>query len=120
MVLILGLLSSCIANKKDLAELSTFTSVNKKTFSFAVSDKFILDNSNSDFSKLHPKMKNSELKLLISFLKKNNYCINNKGKLLFKINSKQEKIYDVTFSGLIEQNYNPRPVSPVIYFGECV
>ena len=66
------------------------------------------------------KKKVAELKLLMSFLRDEKYCINKNGELSFKINSNQEKIYDVTFSSLIEQNYNAKPVSPVTYFGECL
>ena len=68
---------------------------------------------------MYQKMSVAELKLLIKFLRYNKYCINKSGKLSFRINSKQEKIYDVTFSSLIEQNYNASPITPVTYFGEC-
>jgi hypothetical protein len=61
-----------------------------------------------------------ELKLLMQFLKRDRYCINQSGDLSFKINSKQEKIYDITFSSLIEKSYNAKPISPVTYFGECL
>ena len=62
----------------------------------------------------------AELKLLMKFLQNNKYCINKNGELSFEIKSKQEKIYDVTFSSLIEQSYNARPVAPTTYFGECL
>ncbi len=116
-------LSSCISQffyDKDAAKLSFFNSVNKKTFSFIIDGKFIDSHSKSKPSALYPKMNVSELKLLMSFLRDNNYCINKDGELSFKINSKQEKVFDVTFSSLIEQNYNSKPVAPTTYFGECL
>ncbi len=116
-------ISSCVNQfgyDKDAAKLSFFNSANKKTFSFVVNDQFIKAHANSGPSALYPKMNVAELKLLMSFLRDNNYCINKNGELSFKINSKQEKIYDVTFSSLIEENYNAKPVSPTTYFGECL
>ncbi len=62
----------------------------------------------------------AELELLMKLMRNQKYCINSEGDLSFKINSKQEKIYDVTFSSLIEQSYNAKPVSPTTYFGECL
>lgn len=104
----------------DSAKLSLFNSANKKAFSFVVSEEFVRSHSASKPSALYPKMNVAELKLLMKFLQNNNYCINQNGELSFKINSRQEKIYDVTFSSLIEQSYNAKPVSPTTYFGECI
>ncbi len=122
-LLALLLISSCV-NKfgydSDSAKLSFFNSTNKKAFSFVVDNKFIKKNAKSQPSALYPKMNVAELKLLMSFLRDKNYCINQNGELSFKINSKQEKVYDATFSSLIEQNYNAKPVSPATYFGECL
>ncbi len=120
---VLMLISSCSSlgyYSKDSAKLSFFNSANKKTFSFVISEDFIKDNAKSEPSALYPKMNVAELRLLNSFLLDNKYCINKNGELSFKINSKQEKVYDVTFSSLIEQNYNAKPVSPATYFGECI
>jgi hypothetical protein len=122
-LLILLLFSSCINQffyNKEAAKLSFFSSANKKAFSFVIDGKFIEKNNKSRPSALYPKMNVAELQLLMNFLRDNNYCINENGELSFKINSKQEKIYDVTFSSLIEQNYNAKPVSPTTYFGECL
>ncbi len=104
----------------DNAKLSLLSSVDKKAFSFVVSEEFIKNNSGSDPSSLYPKMSNAELKLLMRFLESNKYCINAEGDILFKISSRQEKIYDITFSSVIEQSYNAKPVIPVTYFGECL
>lgn len=115
-------LTSCttLFFEKGSAKLTLFNSVNKKTFSFVVSEEFVKENSRSKPSELYPKMTAAELKLLMKLMRNNNYCINQNGELSFKINSKQEKVYDVTFSNVIEQSYNARPVSPTTYFGECL
>jgi hypothetical protein len=121
--LLLLLVSSCVNSfvyDKNSAKLSLFKSANKKAFSFVIDSKLIEKNANSKPSALYPKMNVAEIKLLMNFLRDNNYCINQSGELSFKINSKQEKIYDITFSSLIEQNYNAKPVSPTTYFGECL
>ncbi len=97
-----------------------FYGANNKNFTFVVDEDFINDHLDSPRNKEHPKLNEAESALLYSIMQKRNYCINNKGKILFKITSKQEKIYDMTFAHLIEQNYNARPVTPVTYFGECV
>lgn len=102
-----------------LGKLSFYNSINKNSFSFIISDDFSRENQKSKPSKTHPKMTEAEVKLLSKFLKKNNYCINKNGDISFVIISRQEKVYDVTFSSLIEQNYNARPITPITYFGEC-
>ena len=120
--LFISLTISCATkiNHDSSAKLSFFNSVNKKTFSFVVGEEFIRDNIKSKPSTLYSKMSVAELKLLMKFLQNNKYCINKNGELSFEIKSKQEKIYDVTFSSLIEQSYNARPVAPTTYFGECL
>jgi hypothetical protein len=102
------------------AKLLIHESLNEnKSFTFIVSDKFLKD-SKSTPDKEYLNMSKSEAKLLKKLLKDNNYCINNKDVLLFEIISRQEKIYDVTFSGLIEQQYNAKSLTPVTYFGKCL
>ncbi len=101
-------------------KLSFYNSINKNSFSFVISDDFFRENKKSKPSKNHPKMTEAEVKLLSKFLKNNNYCINKNGDISFVIISRQEKVYDVTFSSLIEQNYNAKPITPVTYFGECL
>jgi hypothetical protein len=64
-------------------------------------------------------MTNAEVALLNSILRQRKYCILELGKPSFKIISRQEKIYDTTFSHLIEQNYRAKPASPRTYYGEC-
>ncbi len=87
-------------------------------FLFTVEDSFIAKNSNSPADEEHPKMTKAEADLLKILLKKQNYCTSEKG-FLFEISSRQEKIYDITFAHLIEENYNARPISPKSYFGFC-
>lgn len=120
-------LSSCnsgnyvgFGNNSEDAKLTLLNSANKKAFSFIVSEDFVMDHEKAEPSKIYPKMNVAELKLLMKLLKDNKYCINKSGDLSFKISSKQEKVYDITFSRLIEQSYNAKPVSPVTYFGECL
>jgi hypothetical protein len=119
-LLAISLYSCSTALDSNYAKLSLSNSVGKKTFSFAVDEEFLKRNIKSKPSALYSKMSVAELKLLMKFLRKNKYCINKSGDLSFKISSRQERIYDVTFSELIEQNYNAKPVSPVTYFGECI
>lgn len=107
------------SSKDHLGKISFYNSINSKSFSFRISEKFT-NSDNSAIDKKHSIMTKSEVKLLKGLLKKNNYCINKKDELLFEIVSKQEKIYDVTFSGLIEQQYNARSLTPAIYFGKCL
>jgi hypothetical protein len=56
---------------------------------------------------------------LTNLLKEQKYCLNDSGYPSFIITSRQEKIYDMTFAHLIEQNYNARPIAPRMYFGQC-
>lgn len=118
-----NILFSCSGNDLNLdrvGKLSFYNSFSSKSFSFTVSNHFATDGKPDQSDKKYPIMSKSEVKLLKSLLKKNNYCINNKNKLSFEVTSKQEKIYDVTFSGIIEQEYNARSLTPVTYFGKCL
>lgn len=105
---------------KDKAKLEFYDSGKKKSFSFVISDEFASEIKNSVADESFPKMKKLEMKLLIKLLKKSNYCRDDNGKLSFIVKTRQEKIYDVTFSSLVGQNYNIKPVSPVTYFGDCI
>jgi hypothetical protein len=117
----LPIFSSCFfAPNSDGVKLNFFQSKNKQSFSFVVSERFLQHHQGSESSALYPAMTNAELRVLMKNLRNNKYCINKDADLSFKIKSKQEKIYDITFSGLIEQNYNAKPISPVTYFGECI
>lgn len=117
---ILTSISSCFKSNYGLgAGKLSFYNSDKKSFSFTVSEDFVKSHALSKSSKSFPRMTQAEMDLLSYLLKNNNYCVNKNGKLSFLVNSRQEKIYDVTFSSLIEQNYNARPVAPITYFGVC-
>jgi len=104
-------------NQDNLGKVLFYNSLDKKSFSFTVSDSLP---TNNKMDNKHPLMTKSQATLLKHLLKKNNYCINSKNKLKFEVTSKQQKIYDVTFSGLIEQQYNAKSLTPVTYFGKCL
>lgn len=95
-------------------------SMNKDSFIFSVSEEYLEENKKSKIDKNHPKMTKSESRLLKYILKEQGYCINEDNKIAFRINSRQEKIYDMTFAYLIAESYNARPVTPRMYYGECV
>ena len=90
----------------------------KKYFLFTVSEEFIKENQNSAVDKDHPKMTEAEVSLLEKLLAEKKYCMDGMSPS-FEVNSRQEKIYDMTFTHLIEENYNARPVTPRSYFGRC-
>ena len=118
---LLFFVSSCVSIVEENAAKLVFSdSINKKSFSFIVSEKFVKDNSKSKLSPFFSQINVAELKLLMSLLKKNNYCIDKDGELSFRINSKQAEVRDITFLSVIEHSYNAKPTSPAIYFGECL
>lgn len=120
-IFLLLILSSCVSSADlNSAKLSFFNSANKKAFSFVVSEDFLRRHFDSDASPVYPKMTKAEMRVLTKLLKNNKYCINKNGELSFKITSKQEKIYDMTFPNLIERNYRAKPIAPTTYFGECI
>jgi hypothetical protein len=94
-------------------------SSDKSSFVFLVSETFTKVNSDSPQDKNFPKMTEAETKLLKNLLKQKKYCLNNSRTPDFIITSRQEKIYDMTFAHLIEQNYNARSIAPRMYFGQC-
>ena len=85
-----------------------------------VSEDFLLQNRSSAIHKKHNKLTNAEFDLLLSLLKEKQYCLNDKNKYDFSIDSRQEKIFDVTYSQLIAKSYNAKPISPVSYYGSCI
>ena len=91
----------------------------KNSFVFSISGEFVQLNSDSPKDKEYPKMTVAEAKLLEALLKEKEYCLNDDGDPAFLITSRQEKVFDMTFAHLIEQNYNARPVAPRMYFGQC-
>ena len=121
LVFILILLSSCGNNDYFTYGKVTFhaTSTNN-FFVFTVDDNFYKKYKNSPNNKNHPRLSDEEHKMLKAILKSKKYCIENSINPQFEIISRQEKIFDATFSKLIAENYNAKPLTPVSYYGKCL
>lgn len=106
---------------KDLSrygKISLHNTADHNSFVFSVSEEFSEKYKNSPKDKNNPKLSEAETKLLYVLLKQKQYCLNN-GDPLFSITSRQEKVFDMTFAHLIEQNYKARPIVPRMYYGRC-
>ncbi len=90
----------------------------KKFFTFFVDDEFIVKNYKSPPWKKFPKISVAEYGLLLKLIKEDSKCGFEKFDIV--IHSRQDKVYDITFTHLVSQNYRARPISPVIYNGECL
>jgi hypothetical protein len=111
--------TSCASHNIAKSGRLTFHNTGSKgSFIFTVSDEFITDNKNSPRDKYNPKITEAEASLLDELLDISQYCESDK-EPPFIITSKQEKIFDMTFAHLIEENYNARPIVPRTYFGQC-
>jgi hypothetical protein len=110
---------SCAGNSSKYGRVTLHNTADKNSFVFSASEEFTKVNVASPKDKKFPKMTQAEAKLLTNLLKEQKYCLNDSGYPSFIITSRQEKIYDMTFAHLIEQNYNARPISPRMYFGQC-
>jgi hypothetical protein len=110
---------SCDANPSRYGRVTLYNTSDKSSFVFSASEEFTRANSSSLKDKKIPKITEAEANLLSSLLKQKKYCLNNSGVPIFTITSHQEKIYDMTFAHLIEQNYNARAIAPRMYFGRC-
>lgn len=121
LVFILILLSSCGNSDYFRYGKVTFhaTSTNN-FFVFTVDDNFYKKYKNSPNNKNHPRLSDEEHKMLKAILKSKKYCIENSINPQFEIISRQEKIFDATFSKLIAENYNAKPLTPVSYYGKCL
>jgi len=110
--------SACITNPSRYGKVRQYNAADKKSFVFSIDEEFVRKYDKSSKDENYPIMTAAEVRLLRALLMENKYCLNgsNPG---FKINSRQERIYDVTFAHLIEQSYNARAVAPRMYFGEC-
>ena len=113
------LIISCAPDLSRYGRVTLHNSPSKDSFVFSVSDEFTKSNANSPKNKQNPKMTEAEAALLTSLLKQKKYCTGSYGSPLFSITSRQEKIYDMTFAHLIEQNYNAKAIAPRMYFGRC-
>jgi hypothetical protein len=110
---------SCAGNSSKYGRVTLHNTADKNSFVFSASEEFTKVNVASPKDKKFPKMTQAEAKLLTSLLKEQKYCLSDSGSPSFIITSRQEKIYDMTFAHLIEQNYNARPIAPRMYFGQC-
>jgi hypothetical protein len=110
---------SCAGNLSKYGRVTLHNTADKNSFVFSASEEFTKVNVASPKDKKFPKMTQAEAKLLTNLLKEQKYCLDDSGYPIFIITSRQEKIYDMTFAHLIEQNYNARPIAPRMYFGQC-
>ena len=118
---ILILLSSC-ANSDyfKYGKVTFHATSNNDFFVFTVDDNFYKKYKNSPNNKNHPRLSDEEYVMLKTILKSKKYCIENSINPQFEIISRQEKIFDATFSKLIAENYNAKPLTPVSYYGKCL
>ena len=90
-----------------------------QSFMFLVSEDFSNKYKNSSPDGDNPKLSRAQAKLLSSLLKKENLCVGESTSPNYSITSKQEKVYDVTYASLIEQNYNAKSITPLTFYGRC-
>lgn len=120
LILLIPALISCGRDFSNSAKLTRYNTNDKDSFIFTLDEQFEAAHLDSQTDENHPKMTKAEVKLLNQFLVKQKFCLNNEGTPRYDVTSKQEKIYDITFSHLIEQNYKAQPVTPRTYFGRCL
>ncbi len=112
--------TSCAVNFSNYGRVTFHSGQQKNSFVFYVNDDFLKKNSSSKRDENNPKMTEAESDLLFSLLRQKKSCLNGGRTPSFRIISRQEKVYDMTFAHLIETNYNAEPVAPRMYFGKCV
>lgn len=112
-------MASCASNLTQYGRVTLHSTSDKNSFVFSISNEFLQSNTDSPKDKEFPKMTVAEVKLLTALLQEKEYCLNEDGDPDFFITSRQEKVFDMTFAHLIEQNYNARPIAPRMYFGQC-
>ena len=112
-------LISCATDLSRYGRITLHNTADNDSFVFSVSDEFLKINSTSTQDKKNPKMTEAESKLLTALLQQKKYCLDSYGSPFFTVTSRQEKIFDMTFAHLIEENYNARPIAPRMYFGRC-
>ncbi len=113
------LLVSCEGDLSRYGKVERSAAKSGDYFIFLVSEEYNKSYPNSGPDIQNPKITKAENKLLIKLLQRKGYCISESGDVKFKITSKQEKVFDMTFAHLIEEHYNARPITPVIYYGRC-
>ncbi len=113
------LVASCSSNLTQYGRVTLHSTSDKDSFVFSISNEFLQFSADSPKDRKFPKMTVAEVKLLTALLQEKEYCLNDNGEPSFAITSRQEKVFDMTFAHLIEQNYNARPIAPRMYFGQC-
>jgi hypothetical protein len=114
-------LSSCVnGDYFKYGKVSFHATTDKNFFVFTVDDNFYKKYKNSPNNKTHPRLSDEEFKMLKALLKNKKYCVENSINPQFEIISRQEKVFDATFSKLIAENYNAKPLTPVSYSGKCI
>ena len=114
-------LSSCVnGDYFKYGKVSFHATTDKNFFVFTVDDNFYKKYKNSPNNKTHPRLSDEEFKMLKALLKNKKYCVENSTNPQFEIISRQEKVFDATFSKLIAENYNAKPLTPVSYYGKCI
>lgn len=113
-------LTSCVEDLSEYGRVVKNSPSSKSSFIFSVKEEYLNSHKDSKIDKRYPKMTEAESELLTSLLKQQKYCLNKEGNVSFSITSRQEKIYDMTFAHLIDESYNARPLTPVMYYGVCM
>lgn len=112
--------TSCILDPTSHGRVVKRNSIDKNLFIFSVKQEYVTKHKDSPQDKKNPKITKAESRLLVKLLDLANYCINEEGDVVFRITSKQEKIYDMTYASLIEESYHARPLTPLMYYGQCL
>ena len=121
-IIIFSMVSSCVSKDSNLGKVSLHSTGERNSFIFTISEEFLEKNSKdlgNEVKNQPVKISKVEYNLLKKLLNEKKFCINQDKKLNFELTSRQEKIYDMTFSHLIATSYKARPLSPRSYFGEC-
>lgn len=89
------------------------------SFMFLVSEDFSKSHKNSRLNSKNTRLTNAEARLLSSLLRKEGLCVKGSSSPEYVITSKQEKVYDITYASLIEENYNAKSITPLTFYGYC-
>lgn len=118
-LILLTVFSSCARDMTKYGKVHIYKSGSSKAFSFKIEEEFVRLSQSADQDEIHSLMNEDEVDLLSDLLVKEKLCLDKYNYPRFIITSRQQKIYDVTFANLIEQNYNAKPISPLTYYGRC-
>lgn len=116
-ILLSSIIISCSFDPSKYGVVKTYG--DNKSFIFKVSDEYASKYQDSSTDSKNPILSKAESKLLTALLKQENLCSKDSIYPSFVITSKQEKIYDITYTKLIEENYNVKSVTPLTYYGSC-